>query len=107
MDTAVEMPGINNTDQTNTPQPASGNQPDRPSGEVITMLLLMHDDIAQTNALILRLITLLESNHTSTSEQVEQTPKRVITTNQESEEPAPKTGQPVSGKDHVDVKASA
>ena len=71
---------------------------------------MMHNGIAQTNALI----TLLESNHTPTSEQVKQTPKRVITTDQESEEPAPKrarkapkTEQPVSGKDHVDVKAIA
>ena len=84
-----------------------------PSGEVVAMLSSMHDGIAQTNALISRLTISLESNHTSTSEQVEQTPKRVTTTDQESEEPAPKwarkapkTGQPVSGKDHVDVEAS-
>ena len=33
MDTSVESSDmINNTDQTNIPQPASGNQPDRPSG---------------------------------------------------------------------------
>ena len=104
MDQSVEMSDvINNTDQTNTPQFASGNQPDRPSGEVVARFSSMQDGIAQTNALISRLITSLKSNHSSTSEQVEQTPKRVTTTDQESEEPAPKrarkspkTGQPVS-----------